>query len=155
MLIVILQPDARSTFVFIVLLTVIDSGTVGMAVSATTAATVGGGNATHRVQVDCIVILLISGFAPHDDHNSEGNFKSFHDVFHRCPTRKRKAADQHDGTVMKGPLDGECVDSSESETSSCTHDLYRRRCNRSRSRASVGVVLRVCLFSYVVLFHCA
>ena len=65
---VFLQPDARSTFVFIVLLTVIDSGTVGMAVSATTVATVGGGNATHRVQVGCIGIVSISGFVSHDDH---------------------------------------------------------------------------------------
>jgi len=107
-----------------------------------------------------IIFCIFDDHNGRRQHNPEGNFKPFHDVFSRCSTRKRKAADQHDGTAMKvrktkGPLDGECVDSSESETSSCTHDLYRRRCNRSRSRASVGVVLRVCLFSYVVLFHCA
>ena len=75
---VFLQPDTRSTFVLIVLLTVF-----GMAVSATTAATVGGGDATPRAHVDCTAILSISGFVPHDDHRL---------------ARKRKAADQHDGT---------------------------------------------------------
>ena len=60
----------------IVLLTVFEQcisliGTVGMAVSATTAATVGGGNAPPPAQVSTDIILA----------------------------RKRKAEDQHDGTV--------------------------------------------------------